>query len=163
MGHDERERVGRILGLIDEEADRAWFLDRVSEPWQRRARRLAERDRLIREYALAFHPLESGRAMAAAIAVELDRYRASGWRFERDLPAPPDARRGLLWRILHLNAGKSLSPGAVRAALAGVVVVGQKKPRKLASATTTHRRLGLKSGTNRNVGRDQAGHERKRR
>jgi hypothetical protein len=148
---EDWERVERILGQIGAEADRAWLVDRLSEPWQRRARRLAERDMRIREFALAYHPLMTGRGMAAAIAVELDRYRALGWRFEKDLPAPPDPQRGLLRRILHLNNGKSPSPGAVRAALAGVVIVGQKKPRKLATRAATPARFRVKLGTRRNV------------
>jgi hypothetical protein len=160
MSDDDRDRVARILDQIGDEADRAWFLDRISEPWRRRARRLEERDAQIRAYALAYHPLLSGRAMASAIAVELQRYRASGWRFEKDLPAPPDPRRGLLWRILHLNGGKSLSPGSVRNALAGVVVVaGQKSPHRLATATLTHRRLGLKLGTKRDAVGGEAAHD----
>jgi len=157
MNHADGVRVARILAAL-EEGDRAWFLDRISEPWRRRARRLEERDARIREYALAFHPLRSGRAMASAIAIELRRYRVSGFRFEADLAAPAEARRGLLWRILHLNNRKSPSPGAVRAALAGVLVVGQKKPRLLATATGRRPRLGLKSGTPRDVG-DSEGSE----
>jgi hypothetical protein len=163
MADDDRARVARIVAQIGDEADRAWLVDRLAEPWQRRARRLAERDARIRDYALAYHPLLSGHAMAAAIAVAIDRYGASGWKRERDLPAPADPRRGLLWRILHLNGGRGLSAERVRFVLAGCVVVSANKSRKQATATATHRRLGLKSGTNRNVGRDQAGHERKRR
>src|SRR5208282_5637496 len=132
MNHADGVRVARILAAL-EEGDRAWFLDRISEPWRRRARRLEERDARIREYALAYHPLLSGPAMASAIAMAINRYRASGWRFERDLPAPADPRRGLMWRILHLADGRALSPGTVRNALAGVTIVGQKKPGKLAT------------------------------
>jgi hypothetical protein len=71
------DQVARILEQIGDAADRAWLLDRISDPWQRRARRLEERDARIREYALTYHPLQSGRAMASAIAIELDRYCAS--------------------------------------------------------------------------------------
>jgi hypothetical protein len=101
--------------------------------------------------ALTCHPLQSGRAQAAAIAIELRRYRASAWRFEADLMVPGDPRRAAWWKILHLNGGKSPSPGAVRAALAGVVIVGQKKPRKLATAAGRRVGFGLKSGSRRNV------------
>lgn len=95
--------------------------------------------------------------MAAAIAVELQRYRASGWRFEKGLAAPPDPRRGLLWCILHLNGERGLSAGRVRYAIAGVVVVaGRNSNRKQAAATATHRRLGLKLGTNLAVGGEAA-------
>lgn len=138
---EDDDRLARILGQIGAESEREWLEDRLAAPWQRRARRIEKRDARIREYALAFHPLLSGRAMASAIAVAIDRYRASGWRFERDLPAPADPRRGLLWRILHLNNGRSLSPGAVRAALAGVSSFGQKKPRKLATAPGKRKRF----------------------
>jgi hypothetical protein len=159
FGEEDCVRVGWILGQIGDEDDRAWLVDRLAEPWLRRARRLAERDARIREYALAFHPLLSGRAMASAIAVAIQRYRVSAWRFENDLPAPADARRGVLWRILHLNSGKSLSAGSVRNALAGVVVVsGQKKPGKLATETATPPGLGSKSGTSGNVGGGEAAH-----
>jgi hypothetical protein len=124
---DERGRVARILDQVGDEADRAWLVDRLAEPWQRRARRLEERDRLIRDYALAYHPLLSAHAMASTIAVAIDRYREPWRRFERDLPAPADPRRGLLWWILHLNGGKGLSADRVRYVLAGVVVVAGSK------------------------------------
>ena len=131
---EDRERIARILARLDVD-DAAWLGDRLAEPWQRRARRIAARDAAIRDYALGYHPLESGRAMAAAIAVELARYCASAFRFEADLAVPGDPRRAALWKILHLNQRRTMSPGAVRAALAGVVVAfGQKKPRKLATA-----------------------------
>jgi hypothetical protein len=152
---DDRARVARILALLEDD-DRGWLQDQLAKPWQRRARRLAQRDTRIREYALGFHPFASGRAMAAAIAGELLRYRASGWRFEKDLPAPAEARRGLLWRILHLNNGKSPSPGAVRAALAGILVVARKKPRKLATQRGTAPRSGLQSRTSWNVNSGEA-------
>ena len=147
---DDRGRAARILALLEHD-DREWLQDRLAEPWRRRARRLEERDRLIREFGLAFHPLLSGRAMAAAIAVELGRYRASGFRFEVDLAAPGDQRRAALWKILHLNNRRNLSQGAVRTALAGIVVVGQKRNRKLATERATAARFGLKSGTNRDA------------
>jgi hypothetical protein len=124
---NDEDRVKRILEQIGDAADRAWFLDRVSQPWQRRARRLAERDERIREFALAYYPFMTGRGQAAAIAVDLRRYQASSWRFEKDPPASADPRRGLLWRIAHLNDGKGLSADRVRYALAGVVVAGGLK------------------------------------
>jgi hypothetical protein len=148
---DDRGRVARIVAQIGDEADRAWLVDRLAEPWQRRARRLAERDAQIRELALTWHPLQSGRAQAAAIAVELGRYRAAAWRFEAGLMVPNDPRRAAWWKILHLSGGKGLSEGAVRAALAGVVIVGQKKPRKLATVAGRPVGFGLKSGSRRDV------------
>jgi hypothetical protein len=88
----------------------------------------------IRDCALKYLlPLESGRAIAAAITVELARYRASGFRFEADLAIPEEPRRAALWQILHLNKRRSPSESTVRAALASVVVIGgQKTRRKLA-------------------------------
>ncbi len=159
---DDRIRVERIAALLDG-ADRAWFLDRISEPWQRRTRRLEERDRLIRDYALAFHPMLSGRAMASAIAIAIDRYRASGWRFEKSLPAPSDPRRGSLWRILHLNAGRGLSAARVRYALAAVVVVADShKPRTKATEAPRRADLAAKSGTNRHASSSGAADDRQR-
>jgi hypothetical protein len=152
---DDHARVARILALLEDD-DRGWLQDRLAEPWQRRARRLAERDARIREYALGLHPFASGRAMAAAVAGELLRYHASGWRFEKDLPSPAEPRRGLLWRILHLNNGKSPSPGAVRAALAGVVGRWPEKTPQTGQPERYRTRFGLKSGTNRNAGSGEA-------
>jgi hypothetical protein len=153
---DDQVRVARILTLLDED-DRVWLEDRLAEPWQRRARRLAERDLKIREFAVNFHPLLSGRAMAVAISVAINRYRASAWRFERDLPAPADQRRRSLWAILHLNGGRSLSEGRVRYALAGVVIAaGSRKSRKQATAADRSVGLGLKSGTNWNASSGEA-------
>ena len=156
---DDRGRVARILALLEGE-DRRWLEDTLSEPWRRRARRLEERDAQIRQFGLAFHPLLSGRAMASAIGVELGRYRAAGLRFEADLPVTGDQRRAALWKILHLNNRRGLSEGAVRAALAGVVVVGQKKTRKLATERATAPRFGLKSGKSKNASSRQATHRR---
>jgi hypothetical protein len=73
---DDRARVERILALLEDD-DRRWLQDRLRQPFERRARRLEERDAQIRTF-LSFHPLLSGRAMATAIAVEIQRYRASG-------------------------------------------------------------------------------------
>jgi hypothetical protein len=148
-GDDARDRVARILALLEDE-DRRWLQDRLAEPWRRRARRLEERDRLIRDCALAYHPLLSGHAMASTIAITIDRYREPWRRFEKDLPAPADPCRGLLWRILHLNNGRSLSARRVRFVLAGVVVV--VRPRKSRKRPTGGRRgpgFGLKSGSRR--------------
>lgn len=137
---DERARVARIFGQIGDDEDRAWLADRLAEPSVRRARRLAERDARIREFAVSYHPLLSGRGMATAVAVELERYARGGFRFERDRPAPADPRRGLLWRILHLNDGRNLSAARVRAALAGVLVVrGLKSRRRQATVSATSR------------------------
>jgi hypothetical protein len=149
--HDDDDRVARILARLDED-DRVWLEDRLAEPWRRRARRLEERDRLIRDYSLAYHPLLSGHAMAATIAVTIDRHREPWRRFERDLPAPADPRRGLLWRILHLNNGRSLSAERVRFVLAGVVIAaGSRKSGKKPTEAARSVRLGSKSGTERDV------------
>jgi hypothetical protein len=139
LGISDADRVERILALLEED-DRDWFVDRMAEPWQRRARRLETRDACIRDYGLLCHPLLSGRAMALSITIAIDRYRNSAWRFERDLEVPADPRRASLWKILHLNNGRSLSPSSVRNALVGVHVIGQKKPRKLATTGSTARR-----------------------
>ena len=80
--------------------------------------------------------------MASAIAVAIDSYRASAWRFEAGLTVPRDPRRAAWWKILHLNGGKSPSPGAVRAALAGVVIVCQKKTGNLAAGRVADRVSG---------------------
>lgn len=104
--------------------------DRLAEPWQRRARRRAERDARIRELAIAYYPVTSGRTMATGIASELRRYASSGWRVERHDAPPEEPRRRLLFAILRLNAGKLLSETALRYALAGA---GQKSNRKLAT------------------------------
>jgi hypothetical protein len=152
---DDRDRAARIAALLEDE-DRRWFLDRIAEPWQRRARRLAERDARIREHALAYCPLLSSRATAVAISVAIDRYRASGWRFERDLPAPADQHRRSLWAILHLNDGRSLSSARIRCALASVVIADSPKSPKQAAKPGRSLRLGSKSGTSRNVGGGKA-------
>jgi hypothetical protein len=148
---DDRERLARILAALEED-DRRWLRDRLDERWRRRARRLEERDQLIRDYALAYHPLLSGHAMASAIAVAIDRYREPWRRFERDLPAPADPRRGLLWRILHLNNGRSLSSERVRFVLAGIVVAGGlKSSSKKTTAAGKRTGFRLNAGTRRDA------------
>jgi hypothetical protein len=108
------------------------------------ARRLEERDARIREFAPTYHPFQSGHRAAAVIAVELQRYAASGFRFEKDdLAMPADPRCGLLWRILHLSAGKNLSARRVRFALAGVVVVAAGPKTSPKRPTEQVRHLGL--------------------
>lgn len=74
---DDRARVERILALLEDD-DRRWLQDRLRQPFERRTRRLEECDEQIRTYGLSFHPLLSGRTMATAIAVEMQRFRASG-------------------------------------------------------------------------------------
>lgn len=135
---EEQARIARILSRLDDE-DRTWLEDRLAPPWQRQARRLAARAAKMRNFALAYYPLESGRAMAAAITLALSRYCAGGFRFEADLPIPGDPRRAALWQILHLNKRRSPSESTVRRELAGV---GQKKLRKLATA---HGKRGSRS------------------
>ena len=150
MGNDDPARVERIVGQIGDEADRRWLRDRQAAPWQRRARRLADRDARIREFGLAYYPFMTGRGMASAIAVELQRYASAGWRFERNLPAPADQRRRSLWAILHLSDGRGLSAARVRYALAGVVIApGLKTSRKQATGAARPPGLAVKSGTKR--------------
>jgi hypothetical protein len=50
MGDDDRGRVARILAQIGDQADRAWLEDRLCQPFERRARRLAARDVAIRDW-----------------------------------------------------------------------------------------------------------------
>jgi hypothetical protein len=101
FGEEDCVRVGRILGQIGDEDDRAWLVDRLAEPWLRRARRLAERDARIREYALAFHPLLSGRAARGPVAdlasqqrqEPLGRQRAQRARWGRCGQRPEETRQ----------------------------------------------------------------------
>jgi hypothetical protein len=113
----------------------------------RRTRRLAERDALIRNFALAFHPLLSGRATAAVIAVAIDRYRASSWIFERVSPL----------RQIHgaVSCGGYCTSTTVRACRrrglgvrspASSSLARQHRAKKT-SAKATHPGSELKSGT----------------
>lgn len=65
---------------------------------------LAERDRLLRQWASRFLPDASHAAAARIIYAELSRYCASGWRFERTAEQVPSRHRGrpreLAWMIL---------------------------------------------------------------
>jgi hypothetical protein len=75
---DDDTRLARILGQIASADDRAWLIDRLDPPWQRRLRRLEARDEAIRMLALEV-PFGSGRQMAKAIAAAVGRYASSGW------------------------------------------------------------------------------------
>lgn len=83
-------------------------------PARIRARRLEERDAAIRELA-AYYPLaSSGRALAAAMRVDLQRLASRG---ARSLSA---AHRAALGRVLELAGGRSPSETVLRDALAGL-------------------------------------------
>jgi hypothetical protein len=53
-------------------------------------------------------------ALAEAVHAKLARYEASAWRYERDLPAPAQARHAFVHRILKLADGKGLKGLSVR-------------------------------------------------
>jgi hypothetical protein len=113
-------RLVRILAQLADPEDRAWLVDQLTPKSRRRSRRLDERDRLIRSFAVHFPYISTGRAMAPAIAGAIDHYATTGWRFEQGKPATGDAKRRLAHRILSLNNGKSLSAGQIRTILAGL-------------------------------------------
>jgi hypothetical protein len=101
-------RLERILAALDNPADREWLRAQLEPAWQRRARRPAERDEAVRQLAIEYSSLDSGRAIAVAMRKalgEVARKRAS--------PAP-------LRRILKLSGGKVPSVPTLRRALAGL-------------------------------------------
>ncbi|HKM88752.1 MAG TPA: hypothetical protein VJX48_09115 [Xanthobacteraceae bacterium] len=153
---DDRDRVVRILALIDED-DRRWLEDRLAAPWLRQARRLARRDALIRQLGMQYHGFSKVRPLIAAIAGALSTYLTGMYRFERDAP-PPNPRRGLLWAILTENKGRLPSASTIRDALAGV----QKTGRTMCTPAGIPRPFG-KSGTKRDArGGAKADHRQRR-
>jgi hypothetical protein len=99
-------------------ADREIIERQLSPSFQRR-RRLDERDDAWRE--LGASPrffTKSVRAMADRTTSAVSRYAAGAYRFERGPPADPDRR--IMFKILQLNRGKSLSSAHVRRILAGL-------------------------------------------
>src|SRR5215472_15183469 len=89
-------------------------------PFVRRARRLAARDERVRASAVLYPEHGTGRGLAAALRRDLQRYAATGWRFERDRPPVGDAKRQAWHAILSLNEGRVLAAGQIRAILAGL-------------------------------------------
>jgi hypothetical protein len=90
------------------------------KPFVRRARRLAARDEKVRGVAVLYPEHGTGRGLAAALRRDLQRYAATGWKFERDRPPVGDAKRQAWHAILSLNEGKVLAVGQIRAILAGL-------------------------------------------
>ena len=84
---------------------------RVSKATLKR-RRLAKRNAVL--LALAADRTGTGRGIARALSRELRRYAAGFRSVDADAP-----RATLLRRFLTLNAGKPLSEGTIRGALAG--------------------------------------------
>jgi hypothetical protein len=108
-------------------------LDEVIEPalqpWARRAWRLQRRDVALRALA-GEHYLEcgTGRAAAAAIARDLRRYAASGWRVEQGKSSAGDGKRRAMHRILTLSDGKAVGKDRIREILAGLAENDARKP-----------------------------------
>jgi hypothetical protein len=109
----DQERLERILLRLDAE-DREYLVDQLDPPWRRRRRRIERRDQAIRELAVpkfaSALTVTSGRAMASAIAVDLQRYAASAFRFDRDRGPPTDAQRVLWWRVLSSSSRGTRTP-----------------------------------------------------
>jgi hypothetical protein len=88
--------------------------------WIRRARRLAQRDDAVRALGAHYIDCRSGRAGAAALCRDLQRYAASGWRVETGRVPAGDGRRLLQHRILVLSEGKVITAGQIRQIFAGL-------------------------------------------
>ena len=112
----------RVTALAAEIAALPWeareHLTIFFEPHRLRQCRLRDRDLCYRMAAEARNGDASKRA--AEIHRELSLYRSGVWRFEKDLPAPPDPQRSLYWRILKIDNGEILSVSRLRRLLANV-------------------------------------------
>src|SRR5579872_3750050 len=98
---------------------------RFTSPSALRRRREDERDGCYRALAVDHPAIANGRQLASALATELDRYRASAWRYEQGGAAPTDTRRALMHRILTLSDGRTLSASSIRRVLAGALAQKQ--------------------------------------
>lgn len=99
-------------------ADSLERLARLTTPSAIRARRLAERDELIRRLALEhYSTLPSGREIARRVRRDLTLYVAAG---RLRSPVPSDPRRAALHCVLVASAGHLPSAPTIRRALAGV-------------------------------------------
>lgn len=103
------DRLDRILARLPAE-DAQWLARQIEAPWQRRARKLAERDETIRA-ARRFFPNERVTVSAEALAKALGDYLAGKWLRDRSLEelAPgATAQHAALHRIAKLNSGEPL-------------------------------------------------------
>ena len=94
--------------------------DRPSRAEITQARRCLRNAEILKLAATHYVDKGSGRAMAAAIELDICRYAASSWRLDRARPADTDtSRRAGWWRILDLNDGAPIDGETVRRVLAG--------------------------------------------
>lgn len=112
------EQICRVLdGLTPAELE-------IIEPhlvaWLRRARRLLARDAAVQALGAHYPEVSTGRGRAAALRRDLQRYAASGWRFEQDQAPAGGGKRALMHLILRLNQGKLIAAGQIRTILAGL-------------------------------------------
>jgi hypothetical protein len=106
------------------------LIEPALQPWARRAWRLQRRDVALWAIAGEHYLLEcgTGRAAAAAIARDLRRYAASGWRVEQGKSPAGDGKRRAMHRILTLSDGKAVGKDRIREILAGLAKNDARKP-----------------------------------
>jgi hypothetical protein len=115
------ERIAAALRASDAE----WLREQLEQPWQRRQRRLAERDAAVRLARDCFAELRTT-AAAEAVARDLGRYVAAGWHRERHLPElPPTASplRRALHRIARADDGAAIGARRIVTILARALPV----------------------------------------
>jgi len=86
-----------------------------------RHERMRARDHALREMGARMLDVASGRDMARRIHEALEKYAATGWRFERNRRSDPaDPLRRLAYAVLRCNSGEVPSFSTIRAVLAGI-------------------------------------------
>ncbi|MBC9208201.1 hypothetical protein IBL26_15260 [Roseomonas aerophila] len=87
-------------------------------PWQRRQRRLDERDALIRQ-ARQLLPQARHTVAADMVAMALRRYLSHGLHTASVLPTDPELFRALIETVARLNGGKVISTRQIISILEG--------------------------------------------
>jgi hypothetical protein len=87
--------------------------------WQKR--RGADRGAALRAVAADCGDItKAATELARVVHVRLGRYASTGWRFERDLPAPEDPKRARMHLALSLFSGGVPSESTIWRAIVGI-------------------------------------------
>lgn len=110
---NDARRLDRIFAALPDPADRVWLSEQLEPRWRRRARRLEERDDVVRWIAGEFYSnLSSARDIAKTMRRDLLQVR--------DIRETDSSHRAALHRLLELSNGSVPSVTTLRNTMAGV-------------------------------------------